>query len=46
MFDCTECKFEEFFLSSWTVGDPAQLVDKPANTTDADWQFNYWKEGH
>ena len=35
MFDCTECKFEEFFLSSWTVGDPAQLVDKPANTTDA-----------
>ncbi|HKU76602.1 MAG TPA: hypothetical protein VJR02_22010 [Pyrinomonadaceae bacterium] len=35
MFDCTECKFEEFFLSSWTIGDPAQLVDKPANTTDA-----------
>ena len=35
MFACTECKFEEFFLSSWTVGDPAQLVDKPANTTDA-----------
>src|SRR5690349_1317658 len=35
MFNCTECKFEEFFLSSWTVGDPAQIVDKPANTTDA-----------
>ncbi len=35
MKDCTECKFEEFFLSSWTVGDPAQLVDVPANTTDA-----------
>jgi manganese oxidase len=34
MFDCTECKFEEFFLSSWTVGDPAQIVDVPANTTD------------
>ncbi len=33
MFDCTECKFEEFFLSSWTVGDPAQVVDVPANTT-------------
>ena len=35
MFQCTECKFEEFFLSSWTIGDPAQIVDKPANTTDA-----------
>jgi hypothetical protein len=35
MFNCTECKFEEFFLSSWTVGDPAQIVDKPANTTDS-----------
>ena len=33
MFNCTECKYEEFFLSSWTVGDPAQIVDKPANTT-------------
>jgi hypothetical protein len=35
MWDCTECKFEEFFLSSWTIGDPAQIVDKPANTTDS-----------
>ncbi len=35
MFNCTECKYEEFFLSSWTVGDPAQIVDKPANTTDS-----------
>ena len=35
MFNCTECKFEEFFLSSWTVGDPAQIVDVPANATDA-----------
>src|ERR1700752_2013362 len=34
-FNCTECKFEEFFLSSWTIGDPAQIVDVPANTTDA-----------
>jgi hypothetical protein len=34
MFNCTECKYEEFFLSAWTVGDPAQVVDKPANTTD------------
>jgi hypothetical protein len=35
MFACTECKYEEFFLSAWTVGDPAQVVDVPANTTDA-----------
>src|SRR5215213_6399522 len=35
MFNCTECKFEEFFLSSWTIGDPAQIVDVPANTTDS-----------
>ena len=35
MFNCTECKFEEFFLSSWTIGDPAQIVDMPANTTDS-----------
>jgi hypothetical protein len=28
---CTECKFEEFFLSSWSVGDPAMVVDVPAN---------------
>ena len=34
MFNCTECKFEEFFLSSWAIGDPAQVVDVPANTTD------------
>ena len=35
MWNCTECKFEEFFLSSWTIGDPAQIVDVPANTTDS-----------
>jgi hypothetical protein len=34
MANCTECKFEEFFLSSWTIGDPAQIVDVPANATD------------
>lgn len=34
MHECTECKFEEFFLSSWAVGDPAQVVDNPANSTD------------
>jgi hypothetical protein len=36
MANCTECKYEEFFLSAWTVGDPAQLVDIPANSTNAD----------
>jgi len=30
--DCTECKYEEFFLSSWSVGDPAMVVDIPANS--------------
>lgn len=34
-WDCPECKFEEFFLTSWAVSDPALLVDVPANTTDA-----------
>ncbi|HEX8474348.1 MAG TPA: hypothetical protein VF666_09975 [Pyrinomonadaceae bacterium] len=31
MANCVDCKFEEFFLSSWTVGDPATVVDFPAN---------------
>jgi manganese oxidase len=34
MANCTECKYEDFFLSAWAVGDPAQVVDVPANTTD------------
>ena len=29
--NCTECKYEEFFLSSWSLGDPAMVVDIPAN---------------
>ena len=29
--DCADCKFEEFFLSSWAGGDPAMIVDNPAN---------------
>jgi hypothetical protein len=29
---CVECKFEEFFLSAWAVGDPAMVVDYPANS--------------
>ena len=31
MFDCNECKYEEFFLSSWAVGDPSMIVDVPAD---------------
>lgn len=31
MGNCTECLFEDFFLSAWAVGDPAQIVDIPAN---------------
>src|SRR5581483_6942039 len=34
-YQCTECKYEEFFLTSWTLSDPAEVVDIPANTTDA-----------
>jgi hypothetical protein len=30
MRNCNDCKFEEFFLSSWAVGDPAMVVDTPA----------------
>ncbi|MDT7603014.1 MAG: manganese oxidase, partial [Acidobacteriota bacterium] len=32
MANCTECAYEEFFLSAWSVGDPAMVVDVPANT--------------
>jgi hypothetical protein len=32
MHDCTDCAYEEFFLASQTVGDPAGLVAFPANT--------------
>jgi len=31
MYDCLDCAYEEFFLTSFTVGDPAMLVDIPAN---------------
>src|SRR5262249_47648379 len=31
MGSCADCRFEEFFLSAWTTGDPAMLVDFPAN---------------
>ncbi|HEV2762170.1 MAG TPA: hypothetical protein VGV38_04170, partial [Pyrinomonadaceae bacterium] len=32
MAPCVECKYEEFFLTSWAVGDPAMIVDVPAST--------------
>jgi hypothetical protein len=35
MWNCNECKYEENFLSSWAVGEPAMVVDIPANTRDA-----------
>lgn len=39
--DCAECKFEEFFLSSWTGGDPGVIVDAPANLNCVDnWLSN------
>jgi hypothetical protein len=31
MANCPSCKFEEFFLTAWAVGDPAMLVDNPAS---------------
>ncbi len=31
MHDCLHCAYEEFFLSSHVLGDPALLVDVPAN---------------
>ncbi|VAW61904.1 hypothetical protein MNBD_GAMMA10-2472, partial [hydrothermal vent metagenome] len=34
MHDCVTCEYEEFFLSAWAVGDPAMVVDVPANFTN------------
>ena len=31
MHDCLSCSYEEFFLTSFAVGDPALTVDVPAN---------------
>src|SRR5262249_42532740 len=33
--DAVDLKYEEFFLSSWAVGDPAMLVDVPANARNS-----------
>jgi len=32
---CVDCKYEEFFLSSWAMGDPAMNVYPPANACAA-----------
>ncbi len=29
MQDCADCRFEEFFLSAWAVGDPAMVTSEP-----------------
>jgi hypothetical protein len=39
--DCQDCKFEEFFLSSWAGGDPAMVVDNPANLPCTDTPPDY-----
>ncbi|HEV8579333.1 MAG TPA: hypothetical protein VGX68_09650 [Thermoanaerobaculia bacterium] len=31
MGKCASCKYEEFFLTSWAVGDPAMVVDHAAD---------------
>jgi hypothetical protein len=36
MANCNDCLYEEFFLSSWAIGDPAQIVDVPANAKGSD----------
>ncbi|HYG90379.1 MAG TPA: hypothetical protein VD978_29435 [Azospirillum sp.] len=41
--DCAECKYEEFFLTSWAGGDPATIVDIPANAPDDNGEL---KPGH
>ncbi|HEV3365721.1 MAG TPA: hypothetical protein VG795_16575, partial [Acidimicrobiia bacterium] len=39
MANCTECKYEDFFLSSWAVADPAMIVDRFANEKNAQGQL-------
>ncbi len=39
MYQCDGCKYEEFFLSAWAVGDPAMVVDIPANSTNLSGQL-------
>ncbi len=42
--DCPECMYEEFFLSSWAIGDPAMVVDKPANSPCTESDFDQMGE--
>ncbi len=37
--ECTDCKYEEFFLSSWVLGDPAMNVDVPASACASGYGF-------
>ncbi|HLM57036.1 MAG TPA: carbohydrate-binding protein, partial [Pyrinomonadaceae bacterium] len=39
MANCTECLYEEFFLTAWAVADPAMIVDRPANETNQNGQL-------
>jgi hypothetical protein len=34
-WDCTDCKYEEMFLTSWALSDSAEVVDVPADAKDA-----------
>ena len=43
MYDCEACFYEEFFLSSWAVGDPAMVVDVPANAPCDDDPFDNYQ---
>lgn len=45
MQDCLDCAYEEFFLSSFTVGDAAMLVDKPANLVTSQCQPEFLDPG-
>ncbi len=38
--DAVDLKYEEFFLSGWAVGDPAMVVDIPADQTTANARYN------
>lgn len=33
-YQCVTCRYEEFFLSSFPLGDPAMVVDIPANAIE------------
>ena len=45
MQDCLDCAYEEFFLSSFAVGDAAMLVDKPTNLVISQCQPEYLDPG-